>query len=101
MGLPGTEVALEELTCLLFGELVMQGKLAMLADDVIMGASTVSELLNIFEEVLGIMLQNNLRFSAKTSTMRRESSSSVGTCTGFNSTVVSQGHYSFPIPVHQ
>ena len=65
MGLPGTEVALEELTCLLFGELVMQGKVAKMADDVIMGASTVSELLDIFEEVLGIMLQNNLRFSAK------------------------------------
>ena len=65
MGLPGTEVALEELTCLLFGHLVMQGKLVKLADDLFMGANSIEELYNILEEVLGILLENNLRISAK------------------------------------
>ena len=65
MGLPGTEVALEELTCLLFGEMVKQGKLAKLADDLLVGGSTPGELCNNFEEMLGILLENNLRLSAK------------------------------------
>ena len=65
MGLPGTEVALEELTCLLFGDLVKQGKVAKLADDLFLGAATPGELLATFEEVLGILLENNLRLSAK------------------------------------
>ena len=43
MGLPGTEVALEELTCLLFGHLVAQGKVAKLADDMFLGGETVVE----------------------------------------------------------
>lgn len=65
MGLPGTEVALEELTCLLFGHLVMQGKVVKLADDLFIGADNPSDLCANFEEVLGIMLENNLRLSAK------------------------------------
>lgn len=65
MGLPGTEVALEELTNLLFGELIRQGRVAKLADDIFIGGSTVEETLNTFEEVLGILQENNLRLSAK------------------------------------
>ena len=65
MGLPGTEVALEELTCLLFGHLVQQGKLVKLADDLFMGGDTPAEVLATFEEVLSILLENNLRISAR------------------------------------
>ena len=65
MGLPGTEVALEELTCLLFGHLVMQGKVAKIADDLMIGADNIEELHNTFEEVLQILQENNLRLSAK------------------------------------
>ena len=65
MGLPGTEVALEELTCRLFGHLVKQGKLAKIADDVFMGANSVQELYETFAEVLEICAANNLKLSAK------------------------------------
>ena len=69
MGLPGTEVALEELTCLLFGDMVKQGKVAKLADDLLIGGNTVAELLQNFEEVLCILLENNIRLSAKKTTI--------------------------------
>ena len=65
MGLPGSEKALEELTCLLFGDLVSQGKLVKLADDLIIGADNPEDLLKIFEKVLSILQENNLRLSAK------------------------------------
>ena len=65
MGLPGTEVALEELTSLLFGHMVMEGKVAKLADDLFIGGATVKELLTNFEEVLGILLKNNLKLKAR------------------------------------
>ena len=65
MGLPGSETALEELTCLLFGDLVAQGKLVKLADDLMIGADNPEDLLKIFEQVLSILQENNLRLSAK------------------------------------
>lgn len=65
MGLPGTEVALEELTSLLFGEMVMQGKVAKLADDLYIGGETIEDLYSNFEQVLGILLENNLKLKAK------------------------------------
>ena len=65
MGLPGTEVALEELTSLLFGHMVMKGKVAKLADDLFIGGDTVEELYTNFEEVLGILQENNLKLKAK------------------------------------
>ena len=65
MGLPGTEVALEELTCKLFGDMVMKGKVAKLADDLFIGGNTPAELHSNFAEVLGILAENNLRLSSK------------------------------------
>ena len=64
MGLPGTEVALEERTCRLFGHLVKHGKLAKIAD-VFVGANSVQELYETFAEVLEICAVNNLKLSAK------------------------------------
>ena len=65
MGLPGTEVALEELTSLLFGHMVMKGKVAKLADDLFIGAASPKELRANFEEVLQILLENDLKLNAK------------------------------------
>ena len=65
MGLPGTEVALEELTSRLFGMLVEQGKVVKIADDFFVGGSNVEELFQNFEEVLQILLDNNIRLKAK------------------------------------
>ena len=65
MGLPGTEVALEELTSLLFGDMVKAGKVAKLADDLYIGGDTLQELRNNFERVLGILLENNIKLKAQ------------------------------------
>ena len=73
MGLPGTEVALEELTCRLFGVLVQQGKVVKLADDLFVGAESPAELLSNFEEVLQILQENDIRLSAKKTIISPES----------------------------
>ena len=52
MGLPGVESALEELTCLVLGDLVKEGRVCKLADDLIIGGSTVQETLETFALVL-------------------------------------------------
>ena len=65
MGLPGTEVALEELTCRLFGHMVKEGKVAKLADDLFVGGKNITELHKNFEEVLQILQENNIRLSGK------------------------------------
>ena len=64
MGLPGVEVALEELTCLLFGEMVKEGNVAKLADDLYIGGETPDELLKNFEQVLHKLLEANIKLSA-------------------------------------
>ena len=67
MGLPGVEVALEELTCLLLGDMVKDGRVAKLADDLFIGGNTVQELLENFQLVLQKLLENDIRLSpAKT-----------------------------------
>ena len=63
MGLPGVEVALEELTCLLLGDLVQQGKVAKLADDLYIGGANPEELLLNFEQVLHRMMEANIKLS--------------------------------------
>ena len=65
MGLPGVESALEELTCLVFGDLVAAGMVAKLADDLYIGASTEEELIDNFRVVLQRLHENNLRLSAR------------------------------------
>jgi hypothetical protein len=64
MGLPGVEVALEELTCLLLGEMVKERKVAKLADDLFVGGNTVQELRENFQRVLQKLMENDIRLSA-------------------------------------
>ena len=63
MGLPGVEVALEELTCLILGTLVKEGKVCKLADDLFIGGSTPEELKENFQLVLQKFLENNIKLS--------------------------------------
>ena len=63
MGLPGVEVALEELTCLILGTLVKDGKVCKLADDLFIGGDTIVELKNNFHLVLDKLLKNNIKLS--------------------------------------
>ncbi|KAJ8417103.1 hypothetical protein AAFF_G00283300 [Aldrovandia affinis] len=51
MGMPGSETALEELTCRVFGELLEQGHVAKVADDLYCGANTLEDLLAVWRRV--------------------------------------------------
>ena len=64
MGLPGVEVALEELTCLLLGDMVKQGIVAKIADDLFIGANSPSELKVNLHMVLQKLLENDIKLSA-------------------------------------
>ena len=64
MGLPGVEVALEELTSLLLGQLVKEGIVAKIADDLFIGGNTIKELRENFQRVLQICLENGITLKA-------------------------------------
>ena len=78
MGLPGVESALEELTCLLFGDMVKEGKVCKLADDLIVGGNTIDELLEHFSKVLHKLHQNNLKLSPSKTVITPKSMSILG-----------------------
>ena len=61
MGMPGSEVALSELTSLLFGTLRQQGKLEILMDDIYIGGDTPLELLQNWKEVLKICQEADIK----------------------------------------
>ena len=65
MGLPGVEVALEELTSLVLGDLVQAGVVAKVADDIYIGGNTVEELHNNLKVVFHRFQENNLKLSAR------------------------------------
>jgi len=64
MGMPGSETCLEELMSRVLGELIQEGIVAKLADDLYCGGDTPEELLTNWERVLNAMQDNNLRLSA-------------------------------------
>ena len=63
MGLPGVESALEELTCIVFGDLVEDMKMGKIADDCIVGGNTIPELFENFSKFLHKLHLNNLKLS--------------------------------------
>ena len=48
MGMPGSETALEELLCRVLGDLLQEGVVAKIADDIYCGGDTPRELLHNF-----------------------------------------------------
>ena len=67
MGMPGSETALEELLSVVLGDLIQEGILAKLADDLYCGGNTPYELLQNWSRVLAALDKCNLRLSpAKT-----------------------------------
>ena len=64
MGLPGVEIALEELTCLVLGEMVQEGKVAKIADDLYVGGNTPEELKTNLHEMLFRLHTNNIKLKA-------------------------------------
>ena len=63
MGLPGSESALEQLMSKVLGDLMFRGSVVKLADDLYIGANTPIELNSVWNEVLQILHENNLRLS--------------------------------------
>ena len=61
MGLPGVEVALEELTCLILGDMVKDGRVCKLADDLFIGGDSPKTLLENFHTVLHKLHENNIK----------------------------------------
>lgn len=64
MGMPGSETALEELLSRVLGDLVMNGQVAKLADDLYCGGNSYNELLSNWESVLEALHKCDLRLSA-------------------------------------
>ena len=64
MGMPGSETALEELMCRVLGDLLQEGVVAKLADDLYCGGNSPEELLHNWTKVLSALHKNNLRLSA-------------------------------------
>ena len=69
MGLPGSEASLEELLSRIFGDLIKEGRMVKVADDLFLGSSTVKDLVETWREVLKRLQNNGLKLNkAKTKT---------------------------------
>ena len=63
MGLPGSEAALEELLSRIFGDLIRNGKMVKIADDIFLGSHSVESLSDTWREVLKRLELNGLKLS--------------------------------------
>ena len=65
MGMPGSETALEELMCRVLGDLLKEGVVAKIADDLYCSGNTYRKLLHNWRRVLHTLYKCDLRLSAK------------------------------------
>ena len=63
MGMPGSSEILQELTSHVFGDLLTEGFLVIIADDLFIGANTIEEMLLRWTLVLQRLKENNLTLS--------------------------------------
>ena len=78
MGMPGSETALEEMMCRVVGDLIQEGCIAKLADDLYCGAESPEELLTIWTRVLDQLQHCNLRLSPTKTVICPKSTSILG-----------------------
>ena len=78
MGLPGSEAALEELLNRIFGDLVREGKMVKIADDIFLGSDSTSSLLSTWKEVLKRLKMNGLKLSPTKTKICPKSASILG-----------------------
>ena len=64
MGMPGSETCLEELMSRVLGDLIQEGCVAKIADDLYVGGSNPTDVLHNWRRVLSLLQRNNLRLSA-------------------------------------
>ena len=78
MGLPGSESALDELLSRIFGDLIKEGKMVKVADDLFLGSKDTESLINIWKEVLLRLQQNGLKLSSNKTQICPESATILG-----------------------
>ena len=78
MGMPGSETALEELMCRVLGELLKEGTVARIADDLYCGGNTPAELLYNWEQVLSALQRCDLTLSATKTVIAPKSTTILG-----------------------
>jgi hypothetical protein len=78
MGMPGSETYLEELMCRVLGDLIQDGCVVKLADDLFCGGDTPDEALSNWRRVLTALKQNNLRLSASKTVICPKSTTILG-----------------------
>ena len=78
MGMPGSETALEELMCRVLGDLLEEGVVAKIADDLYCGGNTPEELLQNWKRVLVALHKFDLRLSALKTVINPKSTTILG-----------------------
>ena len=78
MGMPGSETALEELLCRILGDLLQEGSVAKLADDIYCGGNTIVELQQNVKRQLQCFANSGLRLSATKTTICPTSTTILG-----------------------
>ena len=78
MGMPGSETALEELMCRMLGDLVQEGYVAKIADDLYVGGDSPEHLLINWKRVLTVLDQCNIRLSAPKTKVNPKSTTILG-----------------------
>ena len=64
IGMPGSKTCLEELMSRVLGELIQEGCVSKIADDLYIGGNSPSEVLSHWRRILTLLKKNNLRLSA-------------------------------------
>jgi len=64
MGMPGSETCLEELMSRVLGDLIQEGSVAKIADDLYCGGDSPEEALETWARILSALKNNNLRLAA-------------------------------------
>ena len=78
MGMPGSETALEELMCRLLGDLLVEGNVTKLADDLYIGGTNIESLASTWRKVLITLSRADLRLSASKTTICPKHTSILG-----------------------
>ena len=78
MGMPGSETALEELMSRVLGELIENGYVAKVADDLYCGGNTPRELLSNWRKVLKAIDTNKLTLSPRKTVIAPKSATILG-----------------------
>ena len=78
MGMPGSETALEEVVCRVFGSLIQADQAVKIADNLFCGGNTLEELCVNWEQVLKAASRNDLRLSPSQTIINPKSTTILG-----------------------